>query len=80
MSQASAIRRARRFRPRARGGLACLLLGLLVVVDVLPRAEAVYSCSSHADCQYPGCNDISCWSSFSYCNNGVKDAVCVSFS
>ena len=72
--------RARRFRPRARGGLACLLLGLLVVVDVLPRAEAYYSCSSDADCQYPGCNDVSCSSSYSYCNNGVLDAYCVSVS
>jgi hypothetical protein len=57
MSQASAIRRARRFRPRARGGLGGLVLGLLavlVVVDVLPRAEA-YSCTSNEDCEYLGC-------------------------
>ena len=50
--------RARRFRPRARGGLGGLVLGLLVVlvvVDVLPRAEAAYSCTSNADCEYLGC-------------------------
>ena len=76
--------RAPRFRPRAPRGLGGLLLGLLavlVVVDVLPRAEA-YSCSSDADCQYPGCNDFSCSGSesLSQCNNGVWDAVCVSIS
>ena len=76
--------RAPRFRPRAPRGLGGLLLGLLavlVVVDVLPRAEA-YSCSSDADCQYPGCNDFSCsgYESISACNNGVWDAVCVSIS
>jgi len=76
--------RARRFRPRAQGGLGGLVLGLLVVlvvVDVLPRAEA-YSCSSDADCQYPGCNDRSCsgYESNSRCNNGVWDAYCVSIS
>ncbi len=49
MSQASAIRRARRY---PRGGLGGLVLGLLAVllVDVLPRAEAVYACSSDGDC------------------------------
>ena len=75
--------RARRFRPRAQGGLGGLVLGLLVVlvvVDVLPRAEAAYYCSSDADCQYPGCNDRSCSSSSSRCNNGVWDAKCVSIS
>ena len=62
-----------------RGGLSGLLLGLLVV---LPRAEAYYSCSSDADCQYPTCNDNSCPEfdqDRSNCNNGVWDVECYDF-
>lgn len=47
------------FRPQARGGLGGLLLGLLVVVDVLPRAEADYSCTSNEHCRYEGCQERS---------------------
>jgi len=58
------------------------LVLVLVVQDVLPRAEAQYPCSSNADCQYTGCNDISCaaYESHPRCNNGVWDAACVSIS
>ena len=51
MSRASSMPRARRF---PWGGLGGLLLGLLVVVDVLPRAEATTEsftrCSQKSDC------------------------------
>ena len=76
-----AIRRARRYPRGGLGGLVLGLLAVLVAVDVLPRAEAVYACSSDADCQYPTCNDRSCSDeSYSRCNNGVWDAICVSIS
>ena len=80
MSRALAIRWARRYPRGGLGGLVLGLLAVLVVVDVLPRAEAYYACSSDADCQYPTCNDRSC-SQYSFrCNNGVKDDYCVSIS
>ena len=75
-----AVRRARRYPRGGLGGLVLGLLAVLVVVDVLPRAEAVYSCTSDGDCAYEGCNDRSCTSSSSYCNNGVWDVRCVSIS
>ena len=57
-----------------------LLLWLLLVAGLGPQVEAAYSCDSDADCQYEGCNDRSCsgYESYSRCNNGVWDAVCVS--
>ena len=57
-----------------------LLLWLLLVAGLGPQVEAAYSCDSDADCQYEGCNDMSCSSSSSRCNNGVWDAYCVSTS
>ena len=58
-------------------GLSCLLLVVMVVVpDLLPKAEA-YDCSSDVDCQYPGCNDLCDWSNA--CNDvccSVWDAIC----
>jgi len=54
------------------------LVLVLLVQDVLPRAEAAYLCSSNADCQYPSCNDRSCEIVHSRCNNGVWDAICSS--
>ena len=57
-----------------------LLLWLLLVAGLGPQVEAAYSCDSDADCQYEGCNDISCSSSSSFCDNGVWDAGCVSTS
>jgi len=69
------------------------LLGTLVLAAQVGPAYSGYSCTSHADCAYSGCNDqtcADCWSSRSYCvngfwdysrcnkDNGVWDAVCVS--
>ncbi len=53
------------------------LLGTLVLAAQVGPARA-YACTSAAQCAYEGCNDRSCSSSSSYCNNGVWDAICVS--
>ena len=55
------------------------LLGVLVLAAQVDPVRA-YDCTSDADCQYDGCNDISCsgYESYSRCNNGVWDAECVS--
>jgi len=64
---------------------------LLVVLAGLINSVQGYACSSNADCQYPGCNDLSCscsssdyrcingfWTGFPSCKNGIWDASCVS--
>jgi len=53
------------------------LLGTLVLAAQVGPARA-YACTSAAQCAYEGCNDVSCSSTSSYCNNGVWDATCVS--
>ena len=66
--------------------LGCLL-GTLVLAAQVGPARA-YDCTSDADCQYNGCNDVSCacsmvhaacvngfWT-YTTCNNGVYDAKC----
>jgi len=39
-----------------------------------------YTCKSHADCQYPTCNNNPCsgFGNYASCNNGLWDARCVS--
>jgi len=54
--------------------LGCVL-GVLVLAAQVGPARA-YDCTSDAECAYEGCNDISCSSSSTWCNNGVWDAFC----
>jgi len=50
---------------------------LLVILAGLVNSVQGYACSSDADCQYPGCDDVPCGtSSDSQCNNGVWNAEC----
>ena len=72
--------------------LGCVL-GVLVLAAQVGPARA-YDCTSHAECQYDGCHDVSCacssshsessdcvngfWTGYSTCNYGVWDAICVS--
>jgi len=51
---------------------------VLVILAGLVNSVKGYACLSDAECQYPGCNDISCSTGPAQCNNGVWDAVCVS--
>jgi len=51
---------------------------VLVILAGLVNSVKGYACLSDAECQYPGCNDISCSIGPAQCNNGVWDAVCVS--
>ena len=55
------------------------LLGVLVLAAQVGPARA-YDCTSDAGCAYEGCNDRSCsgYESYTTCNNGVWDAICVS--
>ena len=73
-------RHARRFKARTTASIAPCLLVVLFVAALVGSAQAYqwYACTSNADCEYPGCNDMSCSASHSYCNNGVWDARCVS--
>ena len=52
----------------------------LVFLACLVNSVQGYSCSSDADCQYPGWNDFSCSGAESYsdCNNRVWGAFCFS--
>ena len=69
--------KARKKSTAASMALTGWLLGTLVLAAQVGPARA-YDCTSDAECAYEGCNDISCSSSSSYCNNGVWDAKCVS--
>ena len=42
------------------------------------QAQAYYSCSTKADCNYDGCANVACSSSSFYCKNGVWAYGCVS--
>jgi len=61
----------RRLMTRARAGLGGLLL-VLAVLGVLPKAEAAYSCTSTADCEYLGCAGLES----NYCVSILEIAVC----
>jgi len=55
--------------------LVVLFAGLINSVQGEP-----YTCKSHADCQYPTCNNNPCsgFGNYASCNNGLWDARCVS--
>ena len=57
---------------------AAAALACLVAFSLMGQAQADYSCSTKADCNYDGCANRACSSSSSYCNNGVWDYGCVS--
>ena len=70
-------------RSRPRGAScsdAAAALACLVAFSLMGQAQAYYSCSTKADCNYDGCANRSCsgYESHSYCNNGVWDYGCVS--
>ena len=53
---------------------------IVCLAGLVNSVQGYAPCSSAADCQYPGCNDISCsgYESYSACKNGVWDPFCVS--
>merc|ERR1712205_148785 len=55
---------------------AAAALACLVAFSLMGQAQAYYSCSTKADCNYDGCANRACSSSSSYCNNGVWDYEC----
>merc|ERR1712166_1588583 len=72
-------------------GKQALLVFIVCLTGLVNSVDAVQTCSSDADCQFPGCNDISCscsssssncingfWTGYSACKNGVWDATCYS--
>lgn len=77
-ARATSVRRASKTRTATSIALMDCLLGVLLVVSQVGSTAAYHKCSSDADCQYDGCNNIPCSSTSERCVNGFFKAFCVS--